>query len=109
MEVVYKCEVLFYCFQNQQAEEKIIKEQNCFSRISVDFNLLYAFLSISDRWKLRLVFPGRRKGLNHAIWSTASHSKNFCKTLPSPQYFLHLVKLNTYQYKLLKEVFESKS
>ena len=42
MEVVYKCEVLFYCFQNQQAEEKIIKEQNCFSRISVDFNLLYA-------------------------------------------------------------------
>ena len=42
MEVVYKCGVLFYCFQNQQAEEKIIKEQNCFSRISVDFNLLYA-------------------------------------------------------------------
>ena len=42
MEVVYKCEVLFYCFQNQQAEEKIIKEQNCFSRISVDFNRLYA-------------------------------------------------------------------
>ena len=42
MEVVYKCEVLFYCFPNQQAEEKIIKEHNCFSRISVDFNWLYA-------------------------------------------------------------------
>ena len=56
MEVVYKCEVLFYCFQSQQTEEKIIKEQNCFSRITV-----------SDRWKLRLMFPGRRKGLNHAI------------------------------------------
>ena len=42
MEVVYKCEVLFYCFQKQQTEVKIRKEQNCFSRISVDFNLLYA-------------------------------------------------------------------
>ena len=28
MEVVYKCEVLFYCFQNQQTEEKIIKERS---------------------------------------------------------------------------------
>ena len=42
MEVVYKCEVIFYYFQNQQTAEKIINEQNCFSRISVDFNLLYA-------------------------------------------------------------------
>ena len=45
----------------------MIKEQNCFSRISVDFNLLMPVKSISDRWKLRLMFPGRRKGLNHAI------------------------------------------
>ena len=28
MEVVYKCEVLFYCFQNQQTEEKTIKERS---------------------------------------------------------------------------------
>ena len=67
MEVVYKCEVLFYCFQNQQAEEKIIKEQNCFSRISVDLTGFMLVKSISDRCKLRLMFPDRRKGLNHAI------------------------------------------
>ena len=34
--------------------------------------------------------------------------KNFCMILPSSQYFLHLVKLNSYQYKLLKEVFKAK-
>ena len=28
MEVVYKCEALFYCFQNQKSEEKIIKERS---------------------------------------------------------------------------------
>ena len=28
--------------------------------------------------------------------------KNFCKILPCAQYFLHLVKLNSYENKLLK-------
>ena len=71
MEVVYKCEVLFYCFQNQQAEEKIIKEQNCFSRISVDFNLLYA--SKVDFWSVEITFnvsrPEKRIKSRHLIYS----------------------------------------
>ena len=69
MEVVYKCEVLFYCFQNQQAEEKIIKEQNCFSRISVDFNWLYA--SKVDFWSVEIEFSRPEKMIKsrHLIYS----------------------------------------
>ena len=70
--------------------------------------VLYCIVLYSDWWKLRLMSHHRRKRLNHAIWSTAFHSKNFCKILPSSQYFLHLVKLNSYQYKLLKLVVEAK-
>ena len=71
MEVVYKCGVLFHCFQNQQAEEKIIKEQNCFSRISVDFNLLYA--SNVDFWSVEIAFnvsrPEKRIKSRHLVYS----------------------------------------
>lgn len=71
MEVVYKCEVLFYCFQSQQTEEKIIKEQNCFSRISVDFNLLYArkvdFRSVEIAFNVSR--PEKRIKSRHLIYS----------------------------------------
>ena len=79
------------------------------SRISVDLNLLYT--RTVDLRPVKIAFdvsrPEKKKRLNHASWSTAFHSKNFCKILSYSQNFQHLVKLNPYQYKLLK-VFEAK-
>ena len=74
MEVVYKCEVLFYCFQNQQTEEKIIKEQNCFSRISVDFNF--------NDFNYNVFRPEKRIKSRHLI-----HSFSLQKLLLDPSLF----------------------